>query len=109
MVSIREQLRYRNLGSLGLDEVVSAAGLIEDTQAWVENNLRESLKVYNQIKGKGMGLESCLALINTTLKMIEEDEGFNFFLQLFGLVRYPLDKNSLEKKKLVDIFPKIEC
>ena len=108
MVSIREQLRYRNLGSLGLDEVVSAAGLIEDTQAWVESNLRESLKVYNQIKGKGMGLESCLALINTTLKMIEEDEGFNFFLQLFGLVRYPLDEKSLEKKKLVDIFPKID-
>ncbi len=73
MVSIREQLRYRNLGSLGLDEVESAARLIEDTQAWVESNLRESLKVYNQIKVKGMGLESCLALINTTLKMIEED------------------------------------
>ena len=109
MVSAREKLRYRNLGSLGLDEVVSAAGLIEDTQAWVESNLKESLKVYNQIKGKGMGLESCLALITTTLKMIEEDEGFNFFLQLYGLVKYPLDEQLSEKKKLVDIFPKIIC
>ncbi len=108
MVNAREKLRYRNLGSLGLDEVVSAAGLIEDTQAWVESNLKESLKVYNQIKGKGMGLESCLALITTTLKMIEEDEGFNFFLQLYGLVKYPLDEQLSEKKKLVDIFPKID-
>ena len=44
MVNAREKLRYRNLGSLGLDEVVSAAGLIEDTQAWVESNLKESLR-----------------------------------------------------------------
>ena len=107
MISPRERLRNRNIGSLGLDEVISAAGLIDHVQTLVEGNLTESLKIYNQMKAKGMGLESCLSLISATLRSIEEDEGFNFFLQLYGLVKYPLNQESEDTIKLVDIFPNI--
>ena len=107
MISPRERLRNRNIGSLGLDEVISAAGLIDHVQTLVEGNLKESLKIYTQMKAKGMGLESCISLISATLRSIEEDEGFNFFLQLYGLVKYPLNKESEDTIKLVDIFPNI--
>ena len=107
MIVPGERLRYRNIGSLQLDEVISAAGLIEDAQALVEGSLKESLKVYNQMKARGMGLESCLTLISATLRTIEENEGYNFFLQLYGLVKYPLTDKIEDNKKLVDIFPNI--